>query len=47
MVSETRASEGERLSGNESQEAEDEIEGDEADVDARTKEVSYTYSYSR
>ena len=41
-VSETRASEGERLSGNESQEAVDEIEGNEVDADARTEEVSYT-----
>lgn len=39
-VSETRASEGEKLSGNESQEAVDEIEDHE--VDARTEEVSYT-----
>ena len=39
-VSETHASEGERLSGNESQEAVDVIEDDEAD--ARTEEVSYT-----
>lgn len=41
-VSETRASEGERLSGNESQEAVDEIEDHEVDADARTEEVSYT-----
>lgn len=41
-VSETHASEGERLSGNESQEAVDEIEGNEVDADARTEEVSYT-----
>ena len=41
-VSETRASEGERLSVNESQEAVDEIEDDEADADARTEEVSNT-----
>lgn len=41
-VSETRASEGERLSGNESQEAVDEIEDHENDADARTEEVSYT-----
>ena len=39
-VSEKRASEGERLSGNGSQEAVDEI-GDHV-VDARTEEVSYT-----
>ena len=41
-VSETRASEGERLSGNESQEAVDEIEDHEVDADPRTEEVSYT-----
>lgn len=41
-VSETRASEGERLSGNETQEAEDELKGDEADADAHTEEVGYT-----
>ena len=41
-VSETRASEGERLSGNESQEAVDEIEDHKVDADARTEEVSYT-----
>ena len=41
-VSETRASEGERLSGNESQEAVDEIEDHEVDADARTEEVSCT-----
>ena len=41
-VSETRASEAERLSGNESQEAVDEIEDPEVDADARTEEVSYT-----
>ena len=38
-VSETCASEGERLSGNESQEAVDEIEDHEVDADARTEEV--------
>lgn len=37
-VSETRASEGERLSGNQSQEAVDEIEDHEVDADARTEE---------
>ncbi|PFX13734.1 Zinc finger protein 862 [Stylophora pistillata] len=37
-VSDTRASEGERLSGNESQEAVDEFEVDEVDADARTEE---------
>lgn len=37
-VSETRASEGERLSGNKSQEAVDEIEDHEVDADARTEE---------
>lgn len=41
-VSKTRASEGERLSGNESQEAVDEIEDQKVDADARTEEVSYT-----
>lgn len=41
-VSETRASEGERLSGNQSQEAVDEIEDHEVDADTRTEEVSYT-----
>ena len=41
-VSETRASEGERLSGNQSHEAVDEIEEHEVDADARTEEVSYT-----
>lgn len=41
-VSETRASEGERLSGNETQEAEDELKGDAADADAHTEEVGYT-----
>lgn len=41
-ASETRASERERLSGNESQEAVDEIEDHEVDADARTEEVSYT-----
>lgn len=41
-VSETRASEVERLSGNQSQEAVDEIEDHEVDADARTEEVSYT-----
>ena len=40
-VSETRASEV-RLSGNQSQEAVDEIEDHEVDADARTEEVSYT-----
>ncbi|XP_068742052.1 uncharacterized protein [Montipora capricornis] len=37
-VSETRGSEGERLSGNESEEAVDEIEDHEVDADARTEE---------
>lgn len=37
-VSETRASEGERLSGNQSQEAVDEIEDHEVDADASTEE---------
>ena len=37
-VSETRTSEGERLSGNQSQEAVDEIEDHEVDADARTEE---------
>ena len=37
-VSETRASEGERLSGNQSQEAVDEIEDHEVDADARNEE---------
>ena len=41
-VSETRASEGERLSGNQSQEAVDEIGDYEVDADAHTEEVSYT-----
>ena len=40
LVIETCASEGE--SGNESQEAVDEIEDHEVDADARTEEVSYT-----
>ena len=40
-VSETHVSEGERLSGNKSQEAVDEIEDHEVDADARTEEVSY------
>ena len=43
-VSETIASEGEMPSGNKSEEAEDDIEGDEADADVHTEEVRYTYN---
>ena len=44
-VSETRASEGERLSGNESQEAVDEIEDPEVDADARTTTAIHVKSH--